>query len=102
PAIRDLQNVLFELAVRQHEHPPLALETIEDALPDVCMNRVGLQIQPKDVDRVVVPILDEDLPIHDDRALLIGLIDDDADNRQMNLSVRRVEIDGVAKLQSME
>ena len=80
PLIGDLQDVAFQLVVGQHEDLPLPGVLFEDPLPHVRDWRAPLHVDAEDVHRVVFPVLEEQAAIHQHCALLIGVVDDDADD----------------------
>ena len=75
---------------------------VKNLLPDGWNGRLMFHIHTKNVDGVVVPILDVQASIHDDRALLVGIINHDADNGQLDEPVRRLDVEDLSERQVLK
>ncbi len=49
-----------------------------------------------------MPVLLEQRPVHQDGALLVRVVDDDADDRHANDAVRRVDLEQIAEGQPLQ
>src|SRR5262249_60963359 len=83
PLIGDPDDVAFQLRVREYEQLTVAREPLENPLPDLGDVRTAHGVDAEDVHGVVVPVPDEERSIHQDRALLIRVIDAYAGDRQL-------------------
>ena len=102
PLVGDLQDVRLQLRVRQHEHLAGARVALEDAPPHLRHRHLRLQVHAEEVHRIVVPVLLEEASIHQDRALLIGVIHDDPDDGQADHTVGCGHFQDLAEGQMLE
>src|SRR5262249_46536972 len=75
-------DVAFQLSVGQHEDMPLMRVHIGYLLAHGQRSGVRFEVDPKHVHRFIAPVFDEYTAIHQDGALLIGVINDYANNGQ--------------------
>ena len=76
--------------------------TFQNPLPDVGHRGARFHVHAKHVHRVVVPVFDEQASIHQDRALLVGIVDHDADDGQADQPVRRRNLEHFAERQMLK
>ena len=104
PLVGDLQNVALELRVRQHEHLRAARHSARESRCRTSGTVApGFRYDAEDVHRSRrSSIAGTGVRSIEDRALLIRVVDDDADDRQADDAVRRRDLEHVAELQVLE
>ena len=97
PLVGQPHDVSPDFTIRQHEQAPLTAECFENASLHVRFRRARGQINAENVHGVIVPIALVQLTIHQDGALLIGIVGNDAGDRQMQDARGTGDIDHVAE-----
>jgi hypothetical protein len=92
----DLQDVVSELVVVQHEHLTLTGEALQDAALHVGDRGSRCKVDAKEVRGVIVPVALKDRAIDQNRSLLIRVIDDDTNDRQSDDAGRRGQLKDVS------
>ena len=95
PLVGYAQDVPPAVLVRQNEHVSLARVALDDPLADVANRCLTSDPDVKITDRVIVPVFDEDGPIHEDGALLVGVVHDHADDRQANHPIGSWDVEDI-------
>ena len=98
PLIGEPYHVLAHVAIGQDEQPPLGPESVEDPPLHLSLRCARREIDAENVHRVVIPVAPVDAAIHQDAALLVGIIHHDANDGQMQDTVWTRNIQHVAQL----
>ena len=96
PLIRDSQDVPPALLVREDEDVPPPCVPVDDSLPHLADGVARCHPDVEVAHGVVVPIAQEHAAVHEDRALLVGVVQDDADDGKTDASVRSGNVDQVS------